>query len=178
MPDPQDTPPGCCPAPADFYVQDRFSRHESVGYLMRRIMQLLVTEVDHRLQDIGLTNAQWAPLFTIHKIGTTTLAELSRELQTDPGALTRTLDRLEAKGLVRRERSTSDRRVVHLALTPDGEAAMAPVPGVLCEVMNAYLAGFTHEEWQTLLEMLRRMQANAVAFRARTDVKGPGTQGG
>ena len=173
-PDPQ-AAPGSGPAPADFYAEDRFSRHESVGYLMRRIMQLLVTEVDHRLLDIGLTNAQWAPLFTIQKVGTTTLAELSRELQTDPGALTRTLDRLEAKGLVRRERSTSDRRVVHLALTPDGEAAMAPVPGVLCEVMNSYLAGFTREEWQTLLEMLRRMQANAVAFRARNDSRGSGT---
>jgi DNA-binding MarR family transcriptional regulator len=155
-----------CPAtPALFYVQDRFTSSESVGYLMRRVMQLLVTQVDRRLENHGLTNAQWGPLFMMGKLKSTTLAELSRELQTDPGALTRTLDRLEAKGLCRRERSTEDRRVVNLALTPDGEAATAPVPGVLCDVMNAYLTGFSHEEWQTLLNFLRRMQANAEGVR-------------
>lgn len=158
--------------PAAFYSEDRFCRQDSVGYLMRRIIQLLVTEVDHRLGDVGLTNAQWAPLFTMKKTGMSTLAELSRELRTDPGALTRTLDRLEAKGLVSRQRSTEDRRVVHLALTAEGEEAVAPVPGVLCEVMNAYLAGFTQEEWRTLLDMLRRMEANAEAFRARSDAAG------
>ena len=59
------------------------------------------------------------PLFLILQGRATTLAELSRELQIDAGALTRTLDRLEAKGLCRRERSTEDRRVVNLALTDE-----------------------------------------------------------
>lgn len=148
-----------------FYVENGYPKQDSVGYLMRNVMRLFVNHIDHRLVSVGLTNAQWGPLFTIFKLKSTTLAELSRELQTDPGALTRTLDRLEAKGLCTRERSTEDRRVVKLALTPEGEAATAPVPGVLCEVMNAYLAGFSHEEWQALLDFLRRMQANAEALR-------------
>jgi DNA-binding MarR family transcriptional regulator len=51
-----------------------------------------------------------------------TVAELARELNTDPGAMTRLLDRLECKGLCRRSRSTDDRRVVNIELTPEGEA--------------------------------------------------------
>jgi DNA-binding MarR family transcriptional regulator len=151
-----------------FYVEDGYASQDSVGYLMRCVMRLFVNQIDHRLVSVGLTNAQWGPLFTIRKLKSTTLAELSRELQIDPGALTRTLDRLEAKGLCTRERSTEDRRVVNLALTPEGEAATAPVPGVLCEVMNAYLTGFSHEEWQTLLDLLRRMLANAEGLREQT----------
>lgn len=143
-----------------FYEPGCYNREENVGLLMRRIIHSLLNRVDRRLEMHGLTHAQWAPLYVISRHPGITLAELSRELRIDPGAMTRTLDRLEAKGLCRRERSTQDRRVVHLKLTPDGETASAPVPGVMCESLNAYLAGFSREEWQDLLGMLRRMLAN------------------
>jgi len=147
------------------YKKGSWTRENSFGYLMRRIVQMMVGEVDKRLESHGLTQAQWTPLFLLHQGKASTLAELSRDLQVDAGALTRTLDRLEAKGLCTRERSTEDRRVVHLALTPEGKAATAPVPEVLCEVSNRLLAGFTQEEWQTLMGFLRRLQANAEAMR-------------
>jgi DNA-binding MarR family transcriptional regulator len=148
-----------------FYRSQNWCRENSFGYLMRRIMQVMVGQVDRRLETLGLTQAQWSPLFLIGQRKASTLAELSRELHLDAGALTRTLDRLELKGLCRRERSTEDRRVVHLALTPEGEAAMAPVPQVLCEISNRLLDGFTDEEWQTLMHLLRKLQANAEVMR-------------
>jgi DNA-binding MarR family transcriptional regulator len=126
---------------------------------------MMVSQVDKRLESHGLTHAQWTPLFLIHQGRASTLAELSRDLQLDAGALTRTLDRLQAKGLCKRERSTEDRRVVHLSLTPEGEIATAPVPGVLCEVSNTLLKGFSEDEWQTLMGLLRRMLANAEEMR-------------
>jgi DNA-binding MarR family transcriptional regulator len=160
------------PAPAQYYQKGSFSRENSMGYLMRRIGTMLVSEVDARLTDLGLTHAQWAPLVLISRGKAATQAELARELQLDAGALTRTLDRLEAKGLCRRERSTAARRVVHLALTPEGEAAVGPVPGVLCDVSNVLLSGFQPEEFEVLLGLLRRMHANAEAMRAATEALG------
>ena len=147
------------------YDRATYSRDKSMGYLMRRISQLMVGEVDRRLECSGLTHAQWAPLFLIHRGEANTLAALARELQVDAGALTRTLDRLEAKGLCRRERSAEDRRVVHLSLTPQGQQAAEPVPGILCDVSNALLRGFTAAEWETLMTFLRRVAANAEALR-------------
>jgi DNA-binding MarR family transcriptional regulator len=149
------------PVSEAFYKRGTFNREASVGYMMRRIVGIMTHQVDKRLESHGLTHAQWTPLFLINQGRASTLAELSRDLQVDAGALTRTLDRLEAKGLCRRERSTEDRRVVNLSLTPQGEVATAPVPAVLCGVSNSLLEGFTHEEWQTLMLLLRRMMANA-----------------
>ena len=157
------------PEPAEIYQKSSFKRENSMGYLMRRIGTMMVAEVDHRLTELGLTHAQWAPLMLISRGKASTPAELARELQLDAGALTRTLDRLEAKGLCRRERSTEDRRVVHLALTPEGEAAAAPVPGVLCDVSNVLLSGFSPEEFETLMNLLRRMFANAEAMQAASE---------
>jgi DNA-binding MarR family transcriptional regulator len=155
-------------SPHDFppiYDRATYTRENSMGYLMRRITQLMVGQVDRRLGCTGLTHAQWAPLFLIHRGEANTLAALARELQVDAGALTRTLDRLEAKGLCRRERSAEDRRVVHLMLTPEGEKAAEPVPGILCDVSNAMLQGFSQAEWEALMGFLQRIVGNAEALK-------------
>jgi DNA-binding MarR family transcriptional regulator len=158
------------PATEDgFYQAERYCSEESMGFLMRRIILSLVNDVDRQLAAQGhdLTHAQWAPLYLLYKGRASTLAEMARELQIDPGALTRTLDRLEAKGLCRRVRSTEDRRVSHLSLTEAGQAAAAQVPFVLSDVQNAYLQGFTKDEWQLLLSLLSRVLANADALKGR-----------
>ncbi len=147
------------------YQLGNITRENSMGYLMRRIVHLMVGQVDRRLEGTGLTHAQWTPLFLIHRGEANTLAALARDLQVDAGALTRTLDRLEAKGLCRRERSSEDRRVVHLTLTPEGEQAAEPVPGVLCEVSNHLLQGFSQQEWEVLMGFLRRIVHNAENMR-------------
>jgi len=151
--------------PADFYRPNGYTTDESVGYLLRRLLNSIKSETDKRLEPHGLTNAQWEPLFKLKKCQASTVAELAREMQTDPGATTRLLDRLEAKGLCKRIRSTEDRRVVNLELTPDGDAAADKIPAALAEVMNAHLAGFSKTEWQALTGYLRRMLANGENLR-------------
>jgi DNA-binding MarR family transcriptional regulator len=143
--------------PADFYQGDTYCAEESVGYLMKRVMMSVVAQVDKRLDVHGLTSAQWGPLMRLRTTGGSTVAELARWLQIDAGAMTRLLDRLEKKNLCKRVRSTEDRRVVKVELTPDGESAIRAVPGVLAEVMNAHLAGFSKTEWVALRGYLQRM---------------------
>ena len=152
-------------APATFYNPERYCAEESVGYLMKRVMLSVVYQADKRLEAHDLTSAQWGPLLRLHKSGGSTVAELARWLQIDAGAMTRLLDRLEKKGLCKRVRSTADRRVVQVELTPDGEAAICHVPGVLAEVMNAHLAGFSKTEWQALTTYLQRILKTGEAMR-------------
>src|SRR5690606_9728879 len=116
-----------------FYSASHLEPEESVGYLMRKVMASIRTQADAQLSTHDLTYAQWVPLYKISRCDQTTVASLARDLETDPASVTRTLDRLEAKGLVVRERSTTDRRVVRLALTPEGEKVAARVPAVLAD---------------------------------------------
>ena len=151
--------------PADFYRADGYCAEESVGYLMKRIMMSVVYQVDKRLDVHELTSAQWGPLMRLRNTGGSTVAELARWLQVDAGAMTRLLDRLEKKGLCKRVRSTEDRRVVKVELTPEGEAAIREVPAVLADVMNAHLAGFSKTEWHALKTYLQRMLETGDALR-------------
>ncbi|MEY8877045.1 MAG: MarR family winged helix-turn-helix transcriptional regulator [Leptothrix sp. (in: b-proteobacteria)] len=149
-----------------FYRASGYRPDQSIGYLMRRVMQSIVTEADRRLAPHDLTHAQWLPLFKLLHGECRTGTELARDCQIDPGTMTRSLDRLEAKGLIRRERSQLDRRVVELALTADGQRIAPQIPAVLAEVLNAHLSGFSEAEWQQLLDLLNRMLKNGEALRA------------
>lgn len=147
-----------------FYDAKTYTPDESVGYLMRRIIALAAQEIERELEPSGLTNAQWVPLFTLALGSATTGAELARECELDAGAMTRLLDRLETKGLCRRERSLEDRRVIKLEMTREGRQAAKVVPLVLSNVQNQLLAGFSLDEWQRLKDYLRRILDNAQAL--------------
>lgn len=152
--------------PCQFYSAGAYASSESVGYLMKRIVSSIVGQADKRLEAHGLTNAQWGPLLLLQKAGPLPVAELARRMFNDAGAMTRLLDRLEKKQLCKRVRSSDDRRVVQVELTPQGEAAITEVPAVLAQVLNAHLAGFSKTEWQALQGYLQRIVDTGDALRA------------
>lgn len=159
--------------PPAFYRPESWKREDSVGYLMGRIMTIIKEAVDHELAPTDLTHAQWVPLLKIYMDEASTVAELARLTQVDVGAMTRTLDRLEAKGLVKRVRSSEDRRVVNVELTDDGRATAKKIPAVLCRVQNAHLRGFSHDEWQLLKSMLQRILDTATELQEEREGKTP-----
>ena len=161
-PSPSSSAPDATPA---FYLPGQYSPQQSVGYLMRKVLGSILSQADTRLAMHDVTYVQYLPLYKLLCGDCNTVAALSRELGIDAGAITRALDRLEAKGLVRRERSSADRRVVHLALTDEGRTVANQVPGVLAEVLNGHLSDFSHAEWQQMLHLLQRMLANGEALR-------------
>ncbi len=164
---------GATPLPVpNFYSAATYRSEESVGYLMRRIMTAVAQALDCQMSDPdGPTYPQWMPLHKLEVGAATTVAELARECLLDAGAMTRLLDRLEAKGLCRRVRSVEDRRVVNIELTDEGRAAAQQVPEILSRVQNEHLAGFSEAEWEQLKSFLRRILDNAQALAARGEKK-------
>ncbi|MBS0313820.1 MAG: MarR family transcriptional regulator [Burkholderiales bacterium] len=144
---------------------DTLGAQQSVGYLMKRVVLSIAGQVDRRLGPHGLTSAQWGPLMHLRRAGGATVVELARWQNLDAGAMTRLLDRLERKGLCRRRRSESDRRVVNVELTPAGADAIERVPEILSAVQSAHLAGFSEDERIVLRSLLERMLANGDAMR-------------
>ena len=148
------------------YCGDDYRIDDSVGYLMRQIVGLLSSAVDERMAAHGLTDAQWKPLFMLRQGQCHTAAELARLACSDAGAVTRLIDRVEAKGLVRRIRSNTDRRVVKLELTETGAEVADVVPHVLADILNESLAGFATEDVAQLKSLLQRMLENVTRLRA------------
>lgn len=151
------------------YDGARYDVSQSVGHQLFNLMTMMRREVEARMAALDLTDAQWRPLWMLASGRTDTANEMARLLEMDAGAMTRLLDRLEAKGLVARSRSATDRRVVHLHLTDAGRAAVAEVPHVLAAVNNAFLQGFSEAEWLQLRALIGRMAANGAALPGGRD---------
>lgn len=158
---------------ANFYRANTWNREDSIGYLMSRSVSLMKEAVDGELEPTGLTHAQWGPLLKLYLGEASTVAELGRVCQIDAGAMTRTLDRLEMKGLLQRVRSSEDRRVVRIELTEEGRGTAQAIPAALSRAMNGLLGGFTQGEWQTLKSLLARVLANAVELQEEREGKYP-----
>jgi DNA-binding MarR family transcriptional regulator len=74
------------------------------------------------LKDLGLTYPQYLVMLVLWEQGELPVKKLGEHLRLDSGTLSPLLKRLEAAGLVRRERSAQDERSVHIHLTDEGTA--------------------------------------------------------
>ncbi len=127
---------------------------------LKQVMQSLVRRADARMQPLELTGMQWEPLMLLWLKRADTVAGLARVSQVGVPSMTRMLDRLEEKDLLRRERSAVDRRVVNLHLTPKGKRIANRIWPIVVEGMHIHLDGFKKEELTPLSDFLGRMLAN------------------
>ncbi len=134
-----------------------------VGRLIKLVFYSLLRSVDARMQPLELTAMQWEPLLMLALGRADTVAALARECNVDCGSMTRMLDRLEDKQLLRRQRSDADRRVVKLMLSDKGREAAAEIPQVVTEELQRHLAGLSATELDTLTTLLKRMLGNSHA---------------
>ena len=137
----------------------------SVGQLMSCARASLLTSLDAELERFGLNSTQYIVLKHLGEGAARTAADLCRLNRYDTGAMTRILDRLEEKGLVRRERGREDRRVVFLRLAPAGRALLPRLMTVGTRVLEVHLAGFSLDELEALKRYLQRMIDNGQSQR-------------
>jgi DNA-binding MarR family transcriptional regulator len=132
----------------------------AVGPAMARVRAAYLAELDARLSQFDLKAADYLVLVTVAHDAADTAASVCSVLSHDPGAMTRKLDGLEKRGLMRRVRSQEDRRAIKLELTPEGRKLYPKVLAVAVSVANDFLRGFTKAEVRNLEGMLARMYAN------------------
>jgi MarR family multiple antibiotic resistance transcriptional regulator len=131
-----------------------------VGHLIGRARSALLTGLDGELEPFGLTGAQFAVLKNVADGIAETAADLCRTMHYDTGSMTRMLDRLEEKAVLRRERCTEDRRVVYLRITDTGNELLPQLRAAAVHVLSRHLAGFSSGEVENLKQYLVRMIHN------------------
>lgn len=143
------------------YAIETFRPSQGIGAYIGRARRTIVEAIDRKLAPLDISHAQWIVVMLLGDGAASTAAELCRILIYDPGAMTRLLDRLEKKGVLRRVRAKGDRRTVRLQLTAAGKRLYPRILEALVEVFNRLLRGFSKSEVCQLEELLRRIVANA-----------------
>jgi DNA-binding MarR family transcriptional regulator len=153
-----------CPMAArPFYSVETFQARCSIGYLIKRLNNLIIPRAEAMFADADFTFSQWVVLMAVRDDIADTCAEIARHMDHDTGATTRLVDQLEERGYLRRRRSTSDRRVVHLEITSAGKALTKSLMPRLIDFWNEVLEGFSPEEAVQLISLLTRLMARIEA---------------
>ncbi|MFJ3673450.1 MarR family winged helix-turn-helix transcriptional regulator [Streptomyces sp. NPDC090106] len=109
------------------------------------------------LKDLGLTYPQYLVMLVLWENGDLPVKQLGAHLRLDSGTLSPLLKRLEAAGLVRRERSARDERSVDVRLTDEGAALRERALQVPRRIVSA--TGFEVDEIRALRERLDQLTA-------------------
>jgi DNA-binding MarR family transcriptional regulator len=141
-----------------YYRVTNLEASNSVGYLIKRCGVLMTQIAERRFEAVSVSFTQWVTLMRLgaqpsHMSAT----QLSRELGHDMGALTRVVDELERRGLVRRERSRRDRRAVEIAITASGRRQAASAKRVMVGLLNELVEPYDRAEIVTLIGLLQRL---------------------
>jgi DNA-binding MarR family transcriptional regulator len=152
---------------AKVYDLESYQPGKGVGQLMYRVRAAHMNALDEvlakdpDLAPLEISAAQYVVISVLAKSKCVDSAtQLCKDLSYDAGAMTRMVDRLEAKGLISRRRCPDDRRLVKLELTEAGLAALPKLRECSVRVLNHFLRGFTQSEARQLESFLVRMLQN------------------
>src|SRR5712671_5763057 len=151
----------------DIYDTATYEPRKGIGHLMHRVRTEIRAAVDRELAAdehlvlMEVTSAQFIIIATLSMGVAKSASDLCKGISYDAGAMTRMIDRLEEKGLLRRSRDPGDRRLVNLELTEKGSASLPRMRDISMRVLNRFLQGFTKAEARQLEALLLRMLENA-----------------
>jgi MarR family 2-MHQ and catechol resistance regulon transcriptional repressor len=122
-----------------------------------RASRAIVARVEPHLIAAGLTVTQFGVLEAILHKGPLTQRELGLKVLTSAGNMTDVIDKLHARGFVRRVRRQEDRRSVRVELTEAGRTLITELfPRHAADIATA-MSGLTAAELRTLGELLRKV---------------------
>jgi DNA-binding MarR family transcriptional regulator len=126
---------------------------------LRRITRSIALHSRQLAAVSHITAPQLMCLRTVIALGPLTSTAIAREIHVSPSTVVGILDRLEDKGLVRRERGREDRRTVFVTHTPAGAALALEAPSPLQKHLADALNALPELEQATITLSLERIVA-------------------
>ncbi len=126
---------------------------------LRRIIR--ATDLHSRAlgKETGLTTPQLVVLRAIRDLDSPTVTAIARSVSLSQATVTTILNRLEARGLLRRQRSEIDRRAVNVRLTAAGSALWEEAPELLQHSFTRRFKQLASWEQHTIVAALERVAA-------------------
>jgi DNA-binding MarR family transcriptional regulator len=151
----------------DLAVPQAVDPHNAMCPLLNRVKVVIGAAVDdallanEELAPFEVTSAQFSILAQLHFADTECAGDLCKNMSYDRGAMSRMLDRLESKGLIRRNRRPGERRTISLEITDRGEELFPKMRACIDDVVQRLLIGISYAEIHQVEVVLQKILNNA-----------------
>lgn len=133
---------------------------QDFGYQFKLVSQLLCREFQNNLEPFGLTPFHYLVLACLWQedgLATSTIADKLKQLG---ATLTGVLDRMEERGVIRRERDVHDRRVWRTWLTAEGKRLQEVLPPIASATIEKGMSGISESDRDRLTRILAQIVSN------------------
>lgn len=127
------------------------------GHLFRRLHQIAVAKFTLEAEPFGVTPLQWAALDAIKRMPGVDQSALSRDIALDTSTVAGVIYRLEARGLIRREASSADKRLRVLFLTDDGRDLLDRATPVVMDMQHWLLDPLNAKEQAQFMALMLKV---------------------
>lgn len=143
------------------------------GYYIRRLHQIAVAAFLEETKLHGITPVQYGALSAVSRQPGIDQRRLAMAVGMDTSTTASVVDRLEARGLLKRNASPGDRRVRLLTVTTDGERLLLTLEPALLRTQDRILTPLPIAERAKFMRMLRTLvQGNSAVSRAPSQLDG------
>ena len=136
------------------HLSDMYQRP---GFLLRRAHQISASIFESACANLDLTQAQYGALNVLASAPGIDQSRLARALAFDKVTVLRVLRGLEARGLVTRAMSQTNRRQMVVRLTPAGKRLLKQAEKPVQEAYARLMAPLTARERQAFIQLLQAM---------------------
>ncbi len=130
---------------------------DQVGFLLRKAQQRATEHFNQAMGHFGVTPTQFAAMAKLDDLGPTSQNLLGRMTAMDPATIFSVVGRLARRGWVTMLPDAKDARLVNVALTDDGAAAIAAMKTIAGEVSRQTLAPLSEAEAKDFLAMIAKL---------------------
>ncbi len=145
---------------------------DSLHYLIMANQMLVQRGLLERLKETGLTIGQPKVLDYLKEHDGSNQKEIARACFLEAGSLTSILNRMEEKGLIERRMLNGNRRSFHVFLTENGKKNQELVEEMFAEIEKDALDGISSEEFETFMEVYRKIYGNLLQAERKTEKEG------
>ena len=124
---------------------------------LRRIIRAVDIHSHKLSTQHKITGPQLACLMVVEEEGPLTSSNLAKRVYLSPSTLVGIIDRLEEKRLVERNRSSVDRRQVHISITPQGKQLIVDAPSLLQDTLANALVELPEIEQVSITMALEKL---------------------
>lgn len=148
---------------------------DSLHYLIMANQMLVQRGLLERLKDTGLTIGQPKVLDYLKDHDGSNQKEIAQGCFLEAGSLTSILNRMEEKGLIERRMLNGNRRSFHIFLTESGKKSQKLVEEMFTEIEKEALLGISTEEFQSFMNVYRKIYENLRMAERKTEKEGKTT---
>lgn len=130
-----------------------------IWHIFTRVFRGGKKTIERELEKIGIKPMELRVLFSLSKDGDTTMNSLALENDVTGPWITGIVDELEKKGYAVKIRSLTDRRIIKVSITPEGNRILSQALKVYSELIELVLKNLTPEEQAQFFSILKKIES-------------------